>query len=99
MTAFAIERVHEGRKNTHALTRVQRDVWWGVMGLCAFVLLGNCATQACYVGFGAAWPRNPWQADALRYLGFGRLDGIIDYVLFFVPYFGIALAGGSKLYW
>lgn len=98
MTAFAIERVHEGRKNTHALTRVQRDVWWGVMGLCAFVLLGNCATQACYVGFGAAWPRNPWQADALRYLGFGRLDGIIDYVLFFVPYFGIALAGGSKLY-
>lgn len=63
-----------------------------------FVLLGNCATQSAYVGFGSSWPKTQWQADALRYLGFGKLDGVIDYVLYFVPYFGIAVVGASKLY-
>ena len=68
------------------------------MGLCMFVLLGNCATQTAYIIFGPTWPKNTWQANVLRYIGSGRLDGVIDYVLFFVPYFGIAVAGASKLY-
>ena len=63
-----------------------------------FVLLGNCVTQSAYVGFGITWPHNDWQASTLRYLGFGRLDGITDYVLFFVPYFGIAITAAIKLY-
>jgi hypothetical protein len=96
--AFAVDRVYDGRRNTFVLSRTQRDVWWGVLGLCMFVLLGNCATQTAYIIFGPTWPKNTWQANVLRYIGFGRLDGVIDYVLFFVPYFGIAVAGASKLY-
>lgn len=99
LAAFAIERVHDlGRVRRGSLTRTQRDVWWGVIGLCAFALLGNCATQTAYVTFGPSWPRTEWQGNVLRYMGFGKLDGAIDYALFFVPYFGIALAGASKLY-
>ena len=63
-----------------------------------FVLLGNCVTQSAYVGFGITWPHNDWQASTLRYVGFGRLDGITDYVLFFVPYFGIAITAAMKLH-
>lgn len=99
LAAFAIERVHDfGRVRRGSLTRTQRDVWWGVIGLCAFALLGNCATQTAYVAFGPSWPRTQWQGNVLRYIGLGKLDGAIDYALFFVPYFGIALAGASKLY-
>jgi len=63
-----------------------------------FVLLGNCVTQSAYVGFGSSWPHNDWQGNALRYFGFGRLDGMIDYVLYFLPYFGIAITAAMKLY-
>ena len=89
-------RVRREKEYVRSLER--RDVWWGVLGLCMFVLLGNCATQTAYIIFGPTWPKNTWQANVLRYIGFGRLDGVIDYVLFFVPYFGIAVAGASKLY-
>lgn len=99
MAAFAIERVHEGGgRGTGGMTSTQRDAWWSVVGLSAFVLLGNCATQAAYVTFGPSWPRQAWQGNVLRYVGFGKLDGAIDYALFFLPYFGIALAAASKLY-
>ena len=80
------------------MTAIQRDAWWFVLGLCLFALLGNCVTQFAYVGFGPTWPKSTWQERTLRFVGFGRLDGVIAYALYFIPYFAIAAVGASKLH-